>query len=99
MPSIDISRYEKKKAAKKAGTNGQAGLTELLNRDISFGSRELSDKKKEQLYLELSSLLKAGVDLKTSFELITADQPKEKDKALFNKIQQTVLDGSTLSQA
>lgn len=100
MPSIDISRYEKKKAVKKsAGNKDRASFAELMNKDISFGSRELNDKKKEQLYLELSSLLRAGVDLKTSFELITADQQKEKDKELFNKIQQTVLSGSTLSQA
>ncbi|RKR84465.1 type IV pilus assembly protein PilC [Mucilaginibacter gracilis] len=99
MPSIDLSRYENKKAAKKTAQQPGFSLTELLNKDISFGSRELSDKKKEYLYLELSSLLQAGIDLKSSFELITADQEKEKDKALFVTIQQSVLGGTTFSQA
>ena len=99
MPSIDISRYEKKKVARppKAGNGG--GLVALLNKDISFGSKELADKKKEYLYLELSSLLQAGINLKSSFELITADQEKEKDQQLFKKIQETVLNGTTFSQA
>ncbi|MBW4890134.1 type II secretion system F family protein [Mucilaginibacter sp. HMF5004] len=99
MPSIDISRYEKKKTSKKIEKSSKSSLGELLNKDISFGSTELPDKKKEYLYLELSSLLKAGIDLKSSFELITADQQKEKDKELFAGIQKAVLAGSTFSQA
>ncbi|MDB5133282.1 MAG: gspF [Mucilaginibacter sp.] len=99
MPSIDLSQYEKKKIAKPAKTGGNSGLTSLLNRDISFGSKELSDKKKESLYLELSSLLRAGINLKSSFELVMADQKKEKDKVLFKSIQDAVLNGTTFSQA
>src|ERR1700743_3790575 len=99
MPSIDLSRYEKKKTVPSTKTEGnKKGLLALLNRDISFGSKELSDKKKEYLYLELSSLLQAGINLKSSFELITADQEKEKDKELFQTIQKTVLNGTTFSQ-
>src|ERR1700744_3184371 len=100
MPSIDLSRYEKKKVAKSpAGKADDGGVMAFLNRDISFGSKELADKKKEYLYLELSSLLQAGINLKSSFELITADQEKEKDKELFQTIQKTVLNGTTFSQA
>jgi len=100
MPSIDLSRYEKKKVAKPtAGKEADGGIIAFLNRDISFGSKELADKKKEYLYLELSSLLQAGINLKSSFELITADQKNEKDKELFNNIQNAVLSGVTFSQA
>jgi type IV pilus assembly protein PilC len=99
MPSIDLSRYEKRKIAKPVKTDDNGGLIALLNRDISFGSKELSDKKKESLYLELSSLLGAGINLKSSFELVMADQKKEKDKVLFKSIQDAVLSGTTFSQA
>jgi len=99
MSSIDLSRYEKKKVAKAARDLRGNQLVELLNKDISFGSKELSDNKKEALYLELNSLLQAGIDLKSSIELITADQEKEKDKALLQAIQQSILDGSAFSQA
>ena len=99
MPSIDLSRYEKKKEVTKAKTADEGGLIALLNRDFSFGSKELADNKKEHLYLELSSLLLAGINLKSSFELITGDQENAKDKALFNEIQQKVIGGMPFSQA
>jgi type IV pilus assembly protein PilC len=99
MPSIDLSRYEHKKVQKLSKTDDKGSLFTLLNKDISFGSKELSDKKKEYLYLELSSLLQAGINLKSSFELITADQEKEKDKQLFINIQDAVLKGIPFSQA
>jgi type IV pilus assembly protein PilC len=99
MPSIDLSRYEKKKVTKPIKADENGGLLGLLNRDISFGNKELHDKKKEYLYLELSSLLLAGINLKSSFELITADQQKEKDKELYQNIQDAVLGGTTFSQA
>jgi type IV pilus assembly protein PilC len=60
----------------------------------------LNDKKKEYLYLELSSLLLAGINLKTSLELVTAEQEKESDKKLFAAIQDSVLNnGIALSKA
>lgn len=98
MPQIDLSNYELKKNKRPAKTD-EGGLIAFLNRDISFGGNELADKKKEYLYLELSSLLMAGINLKSSFELIMADQQKEKDKALFEKIQRVVLNGATFSSA
>jgi len=99
MPSIDLSRYEAKKKVKPSLKEEKGGLIALLNKDISFGSQELNDKKKEAIYLELSSLLQAGINLKSGLELITADQQKDKDKLLFKTIQDEVLSGSALSEA
>ncbi|MBB6126361.1 type II secretion system F family protein [Mucilaginibacter lappiensis] len=99
MPTIDLSRYEKKKPPRSPQKNDRGGLMAFLNKDISFGSQELSDKKKEFLYMELSSLLQAGINLKSSFELITASQEKEKDKQSFQDIQERVLQGTAFSQA
>jgi len=99
MPSIDLNRYNTKKAFKPVKKENNGGWVSLLNRDLNFGSKELNDKKKEYLYIELSSLLQAGINLKSSFELITADQEKEKDKQLYLQIQAAVLNGTTFSQA
>jgi type IV pilus assembly protein PilC len=99
MPGIDLSRYENKKKAKPATGTEESGLVALLNRDISFGGNSLNDKKKEAFYLELSSLLQAGINLKSSMELVTADQEKEKDRNLFKQIQNDVLTGSSFSAA
>ena len=97
MPSIDLSRYENKKKAKSSSQTDGGGVMAFLNKDISFGGNSLSDKKKEAFYLELSSLLQAGINLKSSLELITADQEKEKDRNLFKQIQDDVLNGSAFS--
>lgn len=99
MPSIDISKYARKKDPRKKPTTASGDVLAFLNKDISFGNKELSDKKKEQFYLELSSLLQAGVNLKSSLELITADQVKTGDKILFQNVQKSIIGGSSFSEA
>lgn len=100
MPSVDLSKYKVAKPTAPASSKQMDnGLMALLNKDISFGSKELSDKKKEYLYLELSSLLIAGINLKSSLELITSDQQNTKDKDLFTRIQTDVVSGTSFSQA
>ncbi|TKC60296.1 type II secretion system F family protein [Pedobacter hiemivivus] len=97
MPSIDISRYQKKK--QPVQKSGDGDLFAFLNKDISFGSKQVSDKKKEGLYVELSTLLLSGIDLRTSLELILVDQENAKDKILFEGIRQRILSGAALSEA
>lgn len=97
MPSIDISRYPKKKPA--ANTEGTSSLLSFLNKDISFGSNQVADKKKESLYLELSTLLLSGIDLRTALDLILVDQENVKDKLLFEDIRKNILSGLALSDA
>ncbi|MDO3645220.1 type II secretion system F family protein [Mucilaginibacter sp. L3T2-6] len=100
MPSIDISRYNAPKKAPPPSSKTSGGILAVLNKDISFGgSKQLADKKKEYLYLELSSLLQAGVNLKSSLELITTDQKKVKDKTLFTTILNDVIRGDSFSKA
>ncbi|CAM4116928.1 type IV pilus assembly protein PilC [Pedobacter westerhofensis] len=97
MPSIDISRYPAKKPSpvKKEST----GVLAFLNQDITFGSNQVADKKKEGLYLELSTLLLSGIDLRTALELILVDQEDAKDKDLFEQIKKNILSGASLSDA
>jgi len=104
MPSIDISRYPKKKTAAgrsgaDAGNKGSGGLLAFLNQDISFGRKQVADKKKEGLYVELSTLLLSGIDLRTALELILVDQENVKDKKLFDGIRKNILSGHSLSDA
>lgn len=98
MPAIDLSAYKKTKK-KDSASSSNFSLSKLLHTDISFGSKQLNDKKKEAFYLELSTLLSSGIDLKTALELILVDQDRGKDKVLYNSIKENVLMGSALSQA
>ncbi len=97
MPSIDLSRYKTKRAVKVRQEH--PSVFDFLNKDISFGSGQISDKKKETFYLEISTLLQSGIDLKTALELILVDQDKAKDKVIFGEIKKLVMNGSALSEA
>src|SRR5688572_3656933 len=75
------------------------GFWDFLNKDIRFGSSRLSDKIKENFYLELWSLLEAGVDIRTALDLVKEEQKKKKLKNIFEDVQNQVVSGSTLSSA
>lgn len=105
MSQIDISSYKRKKnnpptaTGKTSGPSRGADLMAFLQKDIRFGSSQLSDRKKEEFYLELSMLLLSGVDLKTAFELVLIDQQKKKEGKLFQDIKNDILQGDALSEA
>lgn len=98
MTQIDISSYKRNKK-NKAKVDQSFDLLVLLNTDITFGSTQLSDRKKEEFYLELSMLLLSGVDLKTAFDLVLIDYKKEKEGKIFEQIREVVLQGDSLSEA
>lgn len=71
----------------------------ILEREITLFGKSFSNKKKEDFYTELSVLLKAGVTLKESLSLIEEGQKKEKQKKLFNDLGESLLFGSSFSEA
>lgn len=100
MPPIDLSNYKvPKKQVNKTKETTTVSLSELLNKDISFGKAKVSDRKKEAFYMELSTLLLSGIDLRTALDLILVDQDKAKDRSLFEGIREDVLQGKSLSDA
>ena len=64
-----------------------------------MGTRYKRAPAGEAFYHELGILLSAGVDIKTTLELISVEQAKEKDRILFEKIKDSVIAGNTLSGA
>ena len=93
---IDLNKIS---SAKKASTKKAGGVMAFLNKDISLGSKQLNDKKKEGFYNELTLLLDAGVDIKSSLELIESEQVKKQDKELFAEIRRQVISGKGMSEA
>ena len=49
--------------------------------------------------MDLRTLLIAGIDLKSALELIIEEQPKEKDKEIFNAIHKEIIRGKSLADA
>jgi len=97
MPPLDISNY-KQRSKKVAVATPKTSLFDVLNKDISFGNGQLPDKKKEAFYNELGTLIRSGIDIKTSLELTGSSYTKAKDIELFRGIQEAVVAGQSLSE-
>jgi type IV pilus assembly protein PilC len=96
MAPVDISNFNKKKVVPERQVS--PGLFDILNKDIAFGDGQLPDKKKEAFYNELGTLIRSGIDIKTSLELTSSSYTKAKDTALFASIQKEVVAGKSLSE-
>ena len=94
--AIDISKIKPQPAVK---VKEKGDIFDFLNKDIKLFEPKLSDKKKEAFYLDLSVLLSAGGDIKTTLELIEKEQTEAKDKALYREIMDAVISGLSLSNA
>jgi type IV pilus assembly protein PilC len=99
MAGIDLKLIKKEhQTAEKQG--GQAtAIADFLNRDIKIFSTGFSDKKKEQFYSELTTLLSAGIDIQSALELLSESFEKEKDKQMIDEIRKRVEEGDTFSEA
>lgn len=97
--SIDLSKYNTKSSAKpaKVASENSGSFLDLLNKDIKLFGTQLSMKKKEAFYSEMEVLLKAGLDLGTALELI--QESFEKEKTIFQEIQNAIIKGASLSEA
>lgn len=71
----------------------------FLQRDIRVGSSKLSDKRKEQFYHELESLLTAGLDLKASIEMLANEQKHKPTKQLMEQVNTGIQKGNSFSKA
>jgi len=95
----------KELAAKRSGarppknTGGGWSLAELLQKDIKLFSVKFTDKHKEAFYLELSTLLTSGLDIKSALELIEEEQVKAEHAALIRKIKEDLINGDALWEA
>lgn len=76
---IDLSRVKKKKVGKKK----EFDLSKIL--ELELGSKELEDSKKQEFYDELGMLLQAGLDIRTSFSILTKEKKPRRYKS-FTKL-------------
>lgn len=93
---IDISPLSNKTAPASAQ---KASALAFLNKEIRLFGSGFSDRKKERFYSELHTLLVAGVDIRTAFELMEEEAEKQEDKKLYGNILQAIIGGSTLPDA
>jgi type IV pilus assembly protein PilC len=93
--AVDIRNLNTPEKQKKPDTS----LGDIFQRDISLFPYKFSDKNKEAFYLALSTMVSAGVDIISSFELVEADMQGEKNKKLVQEIKEAVVRGSSFGEA
>lgn len=96
MKEISINRKEEKK---ENVAPESSSIRALLQKDIRLFPASFSDKRKERFYSELHTLLTAGVDIRTAFELLAEEAEKKEERELFGNILKNIVAGSTLPEA
>ena len=98
--SLDIRKIRSRHDVTNANQEmAKSSWWEFLNKDIRLGGSDLPDRVRERFYLELWTMLDAGVDIRTALELIRDEQKKKKIRVVFDKIIGLVIKGSSLSEA
>lgn len=73
--------------------------TSILQKEITLFGPHFSNKVKEDFYTELSVLLKAGISLKESLELLQKAQKKKANREIIESVLQDVVQGKSFSEA
>ena len=76
--SIDLRSYKLPKTNKIEATKSKASIFDFLNKEITLFGNSFNAKKKESFYSELHVLLKAGVDLKTTLDIVEEEQKNKR---------------------
>ena len=97
MAGLDLTKYHTHTAQSRK--NMENTSKSVLNREITLFPARLSDKQKEAMYLELSTMIGAGVDIKAALDLVESEQTKEKHTKILHEIKQKVIHGASLFQA
>ena len=98
MDLSSINTASQKTNAQVSSNNGKdAASLPFWQRDIQLGN-PFPDKKREAFFNELAILLEAGVDIKSSMDIIEEEQTKKKDKELFSGMRAALLEGKALSE-
>lgn len=95
--AIELKKINKKEIV--SAPQKKSAAFDILNKEITFGSLELNDKKKERFYSEMHILFSSGVDIRSALELIEEGQTKEKEKQLFAGIKESIIAGESFSAA
>lgn len=93
MPGINIKEIKKEKNRKPNPSPS------FLNREIKFLTPGISQKERESFYHELYNLVSAGLDIRSSLELIEKQQNKRKLKEIIGNISEALVGGDSLSDA
>lgn len=73
-------------------------ISNLLQKEIALFGNTFGNKKKEDFYIELNVLLKAGINLKDALALIQENQKKEKMQLFYKSMVDALISGRSFSE-
>jgi type IV pilus assembly protein PilC len=101
--AIDIRKIKKQLSEHSGDKLVESGkgksFLDFINTDIRLGRKILTDKIKESFYLELWSLLSAGVDIRTALDLIRQEQKKKRVLEVLENVQRLTIAGASFSSS
>jgi len=77
----------------------KGGLEKLLSTEIKLFPVKFTDKNREAFYLELSTLLTSGLDIKSALELIEEEQIKPRHAEIIREVKDNLINGDALWEA
>lgn len=96
--AIEIQQIKRTKVPAGKAVSKDFSIVGLFNRDISL-SNPYGEKFKEKFYTEMSLLVQAGIDLKSTLEIMLEENAGKKTGKLISTIKNDVISGKSLSQA
>ncbi|BDD07407.1 type II secretion system F family protein [Aureibacter tunicatorum] len=103
MAGLDLSKAKTTRSntrpqKKTVGKKEAADQKKFWEKDISLFPETFSDKDKEMLYMELSNMLEAGVDVRSALSL-SVEHIGKKHRDKIQSILDKVIEGSALHEA
>lgn len=92
---IDVSKY--KEASEQIDSTVRK--ESIWNRDISLTKRKMNDKLKERFYNDFLTLLKAGIDVQNTLEILSTDKKNKNYLGIIKHIEKELIKGKTLSES
>jgi type IV pilus assembly protein PilC len=95
--AFDLSKIKTQEKADKKPLFS-SNVDSILKKEIHLFGSPFNNKVKEDLYTELSVLLKAGVQLKVAIDLVAESQKKKEVKSILEEISNEIVLGKNLSE-
>ena len=92
---IDVTKYNEESIRFAPKEKKEA----FWNRDISFSPKKLKDTLKERFYNNFLTLLKAGIDVQNTLEILSAEKKTNNYLKTIQQIKTQLIKGKTLSES
>jgi type IV pilus assembly protein PilC len=96
--AIHINQLQKPPKKQKKSEAKTSDTFDFLNQDIKLFKPSLSDTFKEYMYDQLHVLISAGMDLKSSLQLLSIEAEKNFEKIILTKMLEELISGKSFSQ-